>query len=196
MFKRISTASFLFLCVSMIIAGGCFAFVVLEKEDALKQVFFKGAEIEIETKELSDEMMEKITEKLGGSFVYTPEGSESDEVEESNVIDFYFASKGGKRLGVAIIGAEPGKWGPVTFITSMDLKGTVKVARVMSYEEVRGRPIAQRSYMNQYKGKNVNSSLTVGKDIMGVSGATISSRAATFAVKKALVLYKTVYGKK
>ena len=39
----------------------------------------------------------------------------------------------------------------------------------------------------------VNSPLTVGKDIVGISGATISSRSATFTVKKALVMYDEFY---
>jgi len=196
MFKKMSITSFLLLCFSMILAAGCFAFVVLEKEEALKEVFFPGAVIEVETKELSGETLANIKEKLGGSLEIQQEGSESAPVEAATKIDFYFAKKDGKRLGVAIIDQQPGRWGPVTFIMSMDLKGTVKAVRVMGYEEIRGRPIAQRSYMNQYRGKNVNSTLTVGKDIIGISGATISSRAATFSVKKGLVIYNEVYLKK
>ena len=79
------------------------------------------------------------------------------------------------------------------FITVMDIKGIVKGVRVLSYQEQRGQPIARRSFLNQYRGKSSTSTLTVGKDIIGVSGATISSRAATFAVKKAIVIYEEVY---
>ena len=149
-----------------------------------------------ETKELTGATLEKIKERLGGSLIYTQEGSESAAVESNTTIDFYFAKKDGERKGVAIIDVEPGKWGPVEFIVAMDVKGTVKSVRVLSYEEIRGRPIARTSFMNQYRDKNVNSTLTVGKDIVGISGATISSRSATFTVKKALVIYEEVYLKK
>jgi len=81
----------------------------------------------------------------------------------------------------------------VVFIIAMDIKGTVKAVKVMSYSEQRGKPIVRASYMNQYKGKHINSTLTVGKDIVGISGATISSRAATFSVKKALAIYNVVF---
>ena len=94
---------------------------------------------------------------------------------------------------MAIVDEEPGKWGPVKFIIAMDLRGVVKVVKVMSYHEKRGRPIARSSYMKQYKGKTGKSTLQVGKDIIGISGATISSRSATFAVKKAIVLYEEIY---
>ena len=78
---------------------------------------------------------------------------------------------------------------------AMDVEGKVRRVKVMSYQEIRGRPIAQSSFMNQYRGKTNKSALEVGRDIIGISGATISSRAATFAVKKALVIYEEVYHK-
>ena len=171
----------------------CVAITVLTEEQALKEVFFSGAEIETETQKLTKEKRKQIEERLGGSLVYHQEGSESAEVESQRKVTFYFAKKDGDRKGVAIIDVQPGKWGPVEFITAMDIKGTVKAVRVMSYEEIRGRPIARLAFMNQYRGKTVNSTLTVGKDIVGISGATISSRSATFAVKKALVMYEEFY---
>lgn len=191
--KKLScTIVFLFF-ISLTITVVCYAFTVLTKEAALKEVFFTGVEIEVESKELSGDTLAKIKERLGGSLVYFQEGSESKKVEGKHQIDFYFGKKNGERKGVAIIDTEPGKWGPVEFIVAMDIKGTVKAARVLSYQEIRGRPIARRSFMNQYRGKRSSSPLTVGKDIIGISGATISSRAATFAVKKAIVIYEEVY---
>jgi Na+-translocating ferredoxin:NAD+ oxidoreductase RnfG subunit len=50
--------------------------------------------------------------------------------------------------------------------------------------------------MQQYEGKTTDDPLEVGRDITGISGATISSRSATFAVKKALVLFEELYLKK
>lgn len=174
----------------------CHAFTVLTQEQAMKEVFFEGAEIESEVKTLSGSALEEVKNKLDGSLVYHQEGSESADVQGQRNITFYFAKKAGERKGVAIIDVQPGKWGPVEFIAAMDLNGTIKAVRVMSYQEIRGRPIARLAFMNQYRGKNVNSTLTVGKDIVGISGATISSRAATFSVKKALVLYEVFYQKK
>jgi Na+-translocating ferredoxin:NAD+ oxidoreductase RnfG subunit len=187
-------------CILLVLLFGfhsvCFAFTVLTEEEALKEVFFEGAEIETETQTLSGDDLKTIKERLGGELVFHQEGSESAEVRSERKYKFYFAKKDGERKGVALIDVQPGKWGPVTFITAMDIRGTIKAVRVMSYEEIRGRPIARRAFMNQYRGKTVNSTLTVGKDIVGISGATISSRSATFAVKKALVLYDELYLKK
>ena len=193
MSKKLIFTGLTLFAVLLVTTMVCFAFTLLTKEQALKEVFWSGAEIESESVELTGETLENIKKRLGGSLVYEQQGSESAKVAEKHTVEFNFGLKDGKKRGVAIIDTEPGKWGPVEFITAMDLKGTVKSVKVMSYQEQRGRPIARSSFMNQYRGKSSSSLMTVGKDIVGVSGATISSRAATFAVKKAIVIYEEVY---
>ena len=94
---------------------------------------------------------------------------------------------------MAIVDEEPGKWGPVEFIIALDLQGVITRVEVLSYQEKRGQPIARHSFMSQFEGKTSKSPLKVNKDITGVSGATISSNCATFAVKKAIVLYEELY---
>ena len=196
MIKRIIFSGLVILGVFVFTTAACFAFTLLTQEQALNEVFWSGAETEVETKTLSGATLEEVKKRLGGSLVYHQAGSESAAVAAERRVDFHFAKKDGKRVGVAIIDVEPGKWGPVTFITSMTLDAVVKNVRVMSYQEIRGRPIARLGFMNQYRGKSSRAFLEVGKDITGISGATISSRAATFAVKKAIVLYEEVYLKK
>jgi Na+-translocating ferredoxin:NAD+ oxidoreductase RnfG subunit len=193
MLKRVvAVLSFLMFALASV----SFSFTLLTKEDAFKEVFFSGAEIEKETKELTGATLARIKERLGGNLIYTQEGSESAPVESQTKIDFYFAKKDGERRGVAIIDVEPGKWGPVEIITAMTTEAVVKNVRVLSYQEQRGQPIARNSFMNQYSGKTSKSPLTVDKDIIPISGATISSRAATFTVRKAIVIYEEVYLKK
>lgn len=196
MSKKLIFTSLMLFAVTLVTTIVCFAFTLLTKEQALKEAFWSGAQIETETKELTGQILEDIKKRLGGSLVYEQQGSESAKVKEKHTVEFNFGLKDGVKKGVAIIDTEPGKWGPVEFITTMDVKGTVKSVKVMSYQEQRGRPIARSSFMNQYRGKSSSSLLEVGKDIVGVSGATISSRAATFAVKKAIVIYDEVYLKK
>ncbi|MBU1168534.1 MAG: FMN-binding protein [Proteobacteria bacterium] len=196
MLRRWSLFGYSLIALAFCLPTVCHAFIVLTEEQALKEVFFSGAEIETETKTLAGDTLKKIKESLGGNLIYHQEGSESADVQSNQNVKLFFAKKDGERKGVAIIDEQPGKWGPVVFIIAMDIKGTVKAVRVMSYQEIRGRPIARLAFMNQYKGKSVNSTLTVGRDIVGISGATISSRSATFAVKKALVLYDELYLKK
>ena len=193
MSRKIISLLIIGLCISLALSGVSYAFVLLTKKQAFKKVFGKGREIVTETKRLKGESLARIKKRLGGKLVHFQKGSESKRVKGKTKIDFHFALKDGQKTGVAIIDVEPGKWGPVKFIIAMDLKGAVRKVRVMSYQEKRGRPIARLSFLRQYRGKTSKSRLKVGKDITGVSGATISSISATFAVKKAILLYKELY---
>ena len=193
MTKRIVFLAVTFLCVSLALPEVCHAIRLLTKEKALENVFGPDCEVTTETRELKDSELSKIKERLSKSLTPSQKRSKSKEIEIKTNIDFYFASKDGERVAVAIIDAEPGKWGPVEFIIALDLQGTVTRVEVMSYKERRGRPIARRSFMKQFEGKTSEDPLKVRKDIRGISGATISSRSACFAVKKATVLYEELY---
>ncbi len=191
--KRIVLLVFAVYCLSLILSGSCYAMRLLTKEGAIKKVFGEGVEVTSENKELVEPKLSKVKERLGGNLVNFQKGSKSAAVEEKTNFEFYFAAKDGKKTGVAIIDDEPGKWGPVEFIIAMDLQGAVTRVEVLSYEEKRGQPIARHSFMSQFEGKTSKSPLQIDKDITGISGATISSRCAVFAVKKAIFLYEELY---
>ena len=99
-----------------------------------------------------------------------------------------------QKAGVAVIEEQPGKWGPVEFIVALDpVSGKVKNLGVLAYSEKRGRPIARRNFLDQFVGKGGSDLIQVHKDIRAVSGATISSEASCFAVKKVIALYELLY---
>ncbi len=193
MFKRSVLFVAAAICLTFVLSGTCYAMRLLTQEEALKKVFSPDVKIVTESKELVEPVFSSVKERLGGNLVYYQKGSKSENVEAKTSFDFYFATKDGKKTGVAIIDAEPGKWGPVEFIIAMDLQGVVTRVEVLSYQEKRGQPIARHSFMSQFEGKTGKSPLKLDKDITGVSGATISSNCAIFAVKKAIVLFEELY---
>jgi len=193
MFKRIIFLAAAVISLALVLSSTSYAMRLLTQEEALKKVFGPDAQIVTESKELTEPALSKAKERLEGSLVYYQKGSKSTEVETKTNFDFHFALKDGKKTGVAIIDEEPGKWGPVEFIIALDLQGVVTRVEVLSYREKRGQPIARHSFMSQFEGKTSKSTLQVNKDINGISGATISSRCATFAVKKAIILYEELY---
>jgi hypothetical protein len=133
MLKKFSLLIFFASWLSFTMPPAAHAFTLLTKEQALKEVFGKGAEVTVETKELAGEKLSTVKKRLGGKLVYHQVGSESERVASRTKIDFYFASKKGKRFGLAIIDVQPGKWGPVTYIIAITLKGAIKKVRVLEY---------------------------------------------------------------
>lgn len=172
------------LCV-----GAANAMVLLTQEQALKEMFPDADRIVPQTKTPSDAELARIKTRLGGALVHFQRGSESASVQEKTDFTFYVGYRKNQPVGVALVEEQPGKWGPVTYIIMLD-PATVKVKNlaVMSYEEKRGRPIARRNFLDQFTGRGTSDALKVHKDIRAVSGATISSDATCFAVRKAIIV--------
>jgi len=179
------------------------AVTLLTEEEALKQMFPDVDEVVRETISLTMAEVSAIKERLGGSLVHYQKGSQSENVEETTEITVFIGMKNGEKVRMAIIDIQPGKWGPVDFIVAIDTKsGTVNNLAVMAYVEKRGRPIARQNFLKQFIGKSskdpiaVRSGKGVRRDIRAISGATISSDATCFSVKKVLAIYEEVYMKK
>lgn len=77
---------------------------------------------------------------------------------------------------------------PITFAVGVSADGVLQDVQVMVYREPRGEEIQDRRFRRQFVGKRMKDPLTLGKDIDAISGATISSRSATFAARKGLSL--------
>jgi len=81
-----------------------------------------------------------------------------------------------------------GQNSPITFGVGVTRDGVIRGVEVMAYREPRGEEIRNPRFLRQLTGKNLNDKLTLGVDVDAVSGATISSRSATFAARKSLAL--------
>ncbi|MBM3331295.1 FMN-binding protein [candidate division WOR-3 bacterium] len=177
----------------VVFAGPAGAVVLLNHDAALKAMFPDAGKVLPEATALTAEQIAAVKAVCGGKWTMYPAGAKTDDVAVNDTVTFYFGTKDGKKTGVAVMEMQPGKWGPVHYIVALDLTGKVTNMAVMSYVEQRGRPISTRRFLEQFIGKTSKSALSVGKDVDAVSGATISSRATAFAVKKAIALYEAVY---
>ncbi|MDP2982754.1 MAG: FMN-binding protein [Candidatus Latescibacter sp.] len=170
------------------------AVVLLTKEQALKQVFPDVDQVTTETITLTSAEAAKIKGRLGGQLVHFQAGSESGKIGETLNFTFYIGVKNNKQVGVAVIDAQPGKWGPVDFIIRLTpTPAKVQNMAVMAYQEKRGRPIARNNFLDQFTGKGSSDPIALRKDIRAISGATISSECTCFAVKKVIALYEEAF---
>ena len=91
-----------------------------------------------------------------------------------------------KILGWAVVLDEIGKIKPITFLVGIGIHGQVLEVRILEYRDIFGYEIKRKSFLRQFQGKSLKDPMTVGRDIDAVTSATISSAAATLAVKKSL----------
>ena len=105
----------------------------------------------------------------------------------------FVARKGNEIIGYAVICEEIGKHRPITFIVGVTPDGRVKDAALMMYREPQGSEVRHRGFLAQFAGKTIENPIMQHQDIRNVSGATLSVRAMTRGVRKALAVILAVY---
>jgi hypothetical protein len=108
------------------------------------------------------------------------------------VVLVYDASR--RFLGYALVTEERGKYRPITFLVGVTPELRVKDTAVMVYREDRGGEVRSRRFLRQYRGKSLHDPIRTDRDIVNISGATISVRSINAGVRKALMVVRTACG--
>ena len=151
--------------------------VYLTKKQAFKIAFPEADEIKKEKQWLTSDQKLSI-EKLCLQTI------------TENRFTFYSGIKNGKPVGYMLIDNIIGKSFPITFMTVLNLDGTVRDVEIMVYREPQGWEVRNKSFRSQFYGKD---SSTDSRDIMSISGATLSATSITRGVYKAMAAYKVLY---
>lgn len=110
---------------------------------------------------------------------------------------FYYAKKADGALEKACtVVAQQGKEGPMSIGVCFDNVGLVQSVTILSSEEEHGKKVAEESWLKQFKGKKVSDAFQVGRDVDGVSGATISSKAVAETLRKSSFAFSNFVGSK
>ncbi len=151
--------------------------------DAAPKALFQGAQIERKDVTATGEFHEKLEAALGRL---------KPTVWEPKYVTFT-ARQNNEIVGYAVIVDEIGKVNPFTLIVSATPEFRVRDVAVMVYREPRGGEISQKRFLAQYKGKGSKDPILLDRDIVGISGATLSVQGANRAVHKALSVLELVY---
>lgn len=151
-------------------------------ESILKDYFSTSQRVVYETVETKKHSA-ALKKRLG----YTP--------RKENLIVFMGVS-GTEIDGYAIVDNEMGRFDPITFAVKISPSFNVVRTDVIVYRGPRGKEIMEARFLNQFQGKAVTDPIKLNMDIDVMSGATISSNAATQVVKRALAIISVAYGPK
>jgi NosR/NirI family nitrous oxide reductase transcriptional regulator len=121
----------------------------------------------------------RFSEKSGSPPVIT---AYADSVDGEVVVGYLFETKDYPP-------EEVGYSAPIEVMAGLDMSGSVTGIKVLfyreSYRSIRGDFLATENFPNQFTGKNVTDGFRVGRDIDGVSRATITSWALSRGVRNA-----------
>jgi electron transport complex protein RnfG len=119
---------------------------------------------------------------------------EADNFLEKTIdeIDYFEAKKGDTLVGYCLKITTTGYNGFIRMIVGIDLKGIIKGVRVLEHAETPGLggkideiKVGEKEpwFLEQFEGKPAKT-IEVKKDIQAITGATISSRAVTDAIRE------------
>ena len=156
--------------------------VYLSEEQALRVVFPNADKITKEEKELSPAQTAQIERQLHLRL-------------DQAVQTIYRGESNSQADGYAMIVNEIGKEQPITFIVGITPQLRVRKVALMVFRETRGGEVEDSRFTNQFRGKGTRDPLQIGSDIIGITGATLSSRAFCRGTRKVLLICQAVYGK-
>ena len=89
-------------------------------------------------------------------------------------------------LGYAQVRNARGKDQPITYLVAVDRQTRLRDVDILVYREPYGGEVAYDAWRRQFRGKGADAPLVVGRDVQGISGATISVNAVTAGVRRAV----------
>jgi Na+-translocating ferredoxin:NAD+ oxidoreductase RnfG subunit len=154
--------------------------VFMSEDDAVKLMLPRSQRIRRELIRLTHEKKEQIEERIGWKF---PE--ESFEV--------YIGETGDKVDGYALLHNTVGKHRHMTYMVGVDAQGRCMNVELLVFREAKGSEVGKKRFNSQYEGKTVSDPIRINKDIINISGATMSVRSISAGVKRVLVLVDEFY---
>jgi len=154
--------------------------VFLTEAEALKLTFPKSERIRKDVIRLTPEKKTQIEERIGWKF---PE----------EFFEVYIGETGMQIDGYALIQNTIGKHKPMTYMAGIDNTGHVLNVELLVFREARGSEVRTKRFNVQYEGKTVSDPVRLNKDIINISGATMSVRSFSAGVKRVLVLIDEFY---
>jgi hypothetical protein len=154
--------------------------VFLNEEQALEALLPNSQRIRKEVLHLRPEQKALVESRIGWKF---PEES----------FDVYIGESGADIDGYAMLHNTIGKHKPMTYMVGVDKKGKVLGVELLVFRESRGSEVGKKRFNYQYEGKTVFDPVRINRDIINISGATMSVRSMSAGVKRVLVLIDEFY---
>ena len=147
-------------------------------EEALRSTFGDPGNIETKEVKLGDNK-KLIEERLGYKLI-------------ENNFTFYLGKQEERGIYYLVL-REQGKDGLIKFLISIAESGSINDIAVLESNETKGEGITKERFLRQFKGKTARDPVSLKGDIIAVTGATVSSKAAARAAKKALIIWEEAF---
>jgi len=175
---RTRSVLFFTAVAAALLAVSAGATVLVSVEEALS-LAFPGATTERETLFLTDDQMQEASELI------------SAELGSALVTRYAATDAGAGLIGHAYLDTHRVRTLPETLMVVVGPDGTVSRVEVVVFREpVEYMP--REGWYRQYDGEKLDADLSLKRDIRPVTGATLTARATTEAVRRVLAIHRVV----
>lgn len=147
----------------------------MTEDQAAKQMLPSGEVGTRKTIELTPQEIKTIEERSG------------EAVRNTNVVVWV-----GSKKNVVFVDQVLGKHEFITYAVGVSKTKTVSGIEILEYRETYGSQVRQEDWKKQFYGKDSTAPLKLGKDIVNISGATLSSAHVTAGVRRLLQTYELI----
>ena len=168
------------LLLGLAVAAPATAKVFLSVDEALK-LAFPGGQVERRTAYLTAEQVKR-ARALAGAEV------------PSALVNYYVATRNGQPAGTAYFDTHRVRTLPETLMIVVDPQGKVGRIEVISFREPE-EYMPRGAWYQQFPGKALGPDLQLKRDVRPVTGATLTARATTDAVRRVLALHQVIGGR-
>lgn len=110
---------------------------------------------------------------------------------ESELLTIYVGWRRDEVLGFAILDTHIVRTLPETFMIVLSPTGAVRATHVLAFYEPTDYMPSER-WLRQFADKTAADDLRLGRSIDGITGSTLSARAVTDAIRRALAIHATL----
>lgn len=147
-----------------------------EAEEQILNHFKQYVTLSFEKLEIPDTVKEEIADKYNQKFF-------------RNEVYHWKIFQSDSLIAHAFLDNVLGRTQPITFLVVLDPDGRILYNSIIKYRSHRGAAVTNRSWLDQFIGKSIESGFKVGNDIQAISGATYSVKSLTKGFNKILALY-------
>jgi len=167
---------------ALVLAGACWgalagATVLITVEEAVA-VAFKEVATTRETLFLTDDQISSVARAGGGEL-------------SGAMVTRYVAYDGDRLVGYAYLDTHRVRTLPETLMVVLDSEGAVRRVEVVVFREPL-EYIPRDAWYGQFEGERLSDELALKRDIRPVTGATLTARATTEAVRRVLAIHSVV----
>src|SRR5579883_2920442 len=147
--------------------------------DAFKRVYRDTVQMDFRQIPLDDSALARIHQLSGSHY--------------GKSVALHIIKSNNNVIGYGIVDNVRGKEQPITYLVMVDTNLKIKDLEVLYYREAYGGEIQNDIWRNQFEGKTPGSNLYIGTGIENISGATISTNAVSYGVRKLLYIFQVLH---